>query len=120
MAARGSMALAMSRLLTMSMLVTWAAFAKAASTASFSPRCQSKQVFAATSSCTEAHPSATALFMSTTAGNTSNSTLIFSAASLAWPRVSAMTTATGSPTWRTLPAARTGCGGSAMGEPSLL
>ena len=34
--------------------------------------------------------------------------------------VSAITTATASPTWRTLPTASTGCGGSAIGEPSLL
>ena len=34
--------------------------------------------------------------------------------------VSAITTATGSPTWRTLPSASTGCVGSAIGEPSWL
>ena len=43
-----------------------------------------------------------------------------SAASFAACLVSAITTATGSPTWRTLPTASTGCGGSAIGEPSLL
>ena len=36
-----------------------------------------------------------------------------------WSRVSAMTMATGSPTWRTWPCASTGCGGSAIGEPSF-
>ena len=45
---------------------------------------------------------------------------ISSAASFAACFVSAITTATGSPTWRTLPTAITGCGGSAIGEPSLL
>ena len=44
----------------------------------------------------------------------------FSAASLACCFVAAITTATGSPTWRTLPTASTGCGGSAIGLPSLL
>ncbi len=45
---------------------------------------------------------------------------INSAASFAACFVAATTTATGSPTWRTLPVAITGCGGSAIGEPSLL
>src|SRR5438105_15056983 len=44
---------------------------------------------------------------------------MFSAASRAWPRLSAITTATGSPTWRTRSSANTGCGGSFIGEPSL-
>jgi len=39
---------------------------------------------------------------------------------LACSSVSATTSATWSPTWRTLPWASTGCGGSFIGEPSLL
>jgi len=42
-----------------------------------------------------------------------------SAASLACAKVSAITTATGSPTWHALPLASAGCGAIFMGEPSL-
>jgi hypothetical protein len=42
-------------------------------------------------------------------------TAIFSAASRAWALVSAITMATGSPTWRTLPSASIGCLGSTIG-----
>jgi len=43
----------------------------------------------------------------------------FSAASLASDRVSATTTATGSPTWHAFTCASAGCGAIFMGEPSL-
>ena len=44
---------------------------------------------------------------------------IASAASRACSRVSATTAAIGSPTWRTLPRARTGCPGSFIGSPLM-
>ena len=50
------------------------------------------------SSCTIGAPGASASLMSVTAGRGSQSTCTSSAASLAWARVSATTTATGSPT----------------------
>src|SRR5712691_5701636 len=56
---------------------------------------------------------------SATAGSTSYSTATSSAASLASSGVSAMTTATGSPTWQTLPLASAGCGAIFIGVPSL-
>jgi hypothetical protein len=71
------------------------------------------------SSCT-AVPAPSARAASTTAGSTSYSTSMRSAASRACVGVSATTSATGSPTWRTLPCASTGCGGSFIGLPSLL
>ena len=58
--------------------------------------------------------------MSTTAGSSSMSTSIASAASRAWASVSATTAAIGSPTWRTTPSARIGWRGSCCFEPSRL
>ena len=55
--------------------------------------------------------------MSTTAGSSSMSSSIASAASRASASVSATTAAIGSPTWRTLPSASTGCFGSFIGWP---
>ena len=55
--------------------------------------------------------------MSTTAGSSSMSSSIASAASRACASVSATTAAIGSPTWRTLPSARIGCFGSFIGWP---
>ena len=69
MAARGSIAFGMSRLLTTSISTTWSAFANAASTGSFSPRCQSKQRLLSRSSWTFAAPSATAAPMFATASS---------------------------------------------------
>ena len=57
--------------------------------------------------------------MSTTAGSSSMSSSISSAASRAWDRLSATTAAIGSPTCRTLPWASTGCPGSFIGWPCL-
>ena len=45
--------------------------------------------------------------------------MTFSAASRACASVSAITTATGSPTWQALPLASAGCGAIFIGEPSL-
>jgi hypothetical protein len=56
---------------------------------------------------------------SVTAGKMRYLTLMRSAASRAASTLSAITIATGSPTWRTLPRASSGCGGSFIGLPSF-
>ena len=66
------------------------------------------------SSCTSGAPSAIAASMSVTAGSGSQSTSTSSAASLACTRVSAMTTATPSPTYRALSEASGKCAGALM------
>ena len=68
--------------------------------------------------CTAGPPEIAAL-MSITAASSEMSGSISSAASRAWFRLSATTTAIGSPTWLTLPSARIGCFGSFIGSPFL-
>jgi len=70
LAARGSIALGISRLLTNSSFVTCAALAKAASVAALSPQPQTKQTLSGAMSCTAA-AALLALAVSTTAGRTS-------------------------------------------------
>ena len=119
MAQRGSIAFGTMRLLTRSSVVTCGAAAIAASTAArlSSRNPQSKQRLLASSSCTLGAPSSSAAAMSVTAGSASISSSIASAASRASASVSATTAATGSPTWRTLPCASTGCLGSCIAWP---
>src|SRR5215831_11441563 len=97
-AARGSIGLETSRLLTMSRRVTWCARAKAASTAASSPICQSKQMLLGAFSKSCGLPGLIASSEVTTAGSGLYKTSTSSAASFACSSVSAITTATGSPT----------------------
>jgi hypothetical protein len=109
---RGSIELATTRLLTISSRVTCLALAKAASVASASVMSlsQSNTILPGIWSKSCGAPGAIAARESTTAGRSAYSTSIASAASRAWFSVSATTKATGWPTWRTLPMARTGRG----------
>jgi hypothetical protein len=72
------------------------------------------------SSCTAGAAPEIAARMSMTAGNSSISTPMASAASRASARLFATTAAIGSPTWRTLPLARIGCRGSFITSPFRL
>ena len=121
-AQRGSIGLATQRLLTSSSVVTWWAVSKAASTFALlsSMKPQSKQTFDFRSSWTFGASSATAAFMSSTAGSSSISKVIASAASSACSSVSATIAAMASPTWRTMPSARIGWRGSCCAVPSRL
>jgi hypothetical protein len=83
-----------------------------------SPISQSNTQLFSTSGQTRGAPGSIAVARSVMAGRTSYSTVICSAASRASLAVSAITNATGSPTWRIAPSAKAGCGGLAMFEPS--
>ncbi len=77
-----------------------AAFLNAASVAAASPSAHLNATLPGASACTCAAPEAVAFCVDVTAGSGSHATLTFSAASTAASWLSAMTTATGSPTWR--------------------
>ena len=69
------------------------------------------------SSHTSGEPSSSAFSGSTTAGLASSSAMTMSAASMAWPLVSAITTATGSPTCLTWPCLIGQCSGTLISTP---
>jgi len=92
------MALATSRWLTMRFFTVTSAFLKAASVAAASPSAHLKATLPGASAWIVAAPLADAFSVAVTDGNGSQSTRTFSAASVAASWLSAMTTATGSPT----------------------
>ncbi len=110
--ARGSMALATSRWFTMRFLTTTSAFLKAASVSAASPICHLKATLPGATSWTWAAPDCAARSVLVTEGRTSQSTSTRSAASRAADCVSAITMATGSPTYRAASPARGMCGGT--------
>jgi hypothetical protein len=104
------MALATSRWFTMRFLTVTAACLNAASVPAASPISHLNATLPGAPAWTPAAPDAVALSVTVTAGRGSQSTRTLSAASTAAVWLSAMTTATGSPTWRATSAVSGMCG----------